>query len=400
MTSKLFRFIVLFSVVTLVACKAALSPEWTLFYTHAKNDETRLEWLSNVAVDAFGDLLSAGETIQTGSNRQQNVLLVKHDSAGNLIWATEYDFAQGAYRSDDKTTDMALDSDGNAYLTGVQYIVENEVQRYGSFLLKVDRFGEVLWVQSISDKEDARDVEVVNGKVYVTGHATQVFDIDGARLLNIPHPEAKAWDVEVDDLGNIFVVGYAAATKYSAEGVRQWSVAQPEGLSHQASVAVNHDGSLTIAHTTSTNAVRIAGITANGTASWDKTYLPPQQSYGLPGHALVKADWRGDIMLAVSNDKGRRLVKLSSSGQQQWQATSSGIVKDFTIGSDGAVYVVGGGSNEKYDANGNFIAEATVSPTTQITTGAIALDGNDIYVGYSANNSGGFQFFLSKYIDQ
>lgn len=400
MTSKLFRFLVLFSVVSLVACKAALNPEWTLFYSHTQNDESRLEWLSNVAVDSYGDVLTAGDTIRTGVNRQQNVLLTKHDRNGTLIWATEYDFAQGAYRSDDNTTDLALDNDGNAYLVGVQYIVENELQRYGSFLMKVDRFGDVVWTQLLSDKEDARDVEVVGGKVYVTGHATQVFDLDGARLLNIEHSDAKAWDVEVDDLGNIYVVGYASATKYDQYGDVEWRVVQPEGLSHQASIVVNGDGSVVIAHTQADNSVRITGISNTGFVEWRNAYSPSQQSYGLPGHALVKTDRRGDIVLVVSNDKGRRIVKLNDSGQQQWQVTSSGIVRDFVIGDDDAVYLVGGGINEKYSASGSFIAEATMSPAAQITTGSIALDGNNIYVGYSANSSDGFNFFLSKYIDQ
>lgn len=400
MTSKLFRFFALFSVVSLVACKAALSPEWTLFYSHTQNDETRLEWLSNVAVDSYGDVLAAGDTIQTGVNRQQNVLLTKHDSNGAFIWATEYDFAQGAYRSDDNTTDLALDNDGNAYLVGVQYIVENDLQRYGSFLMKIDRFGEVVWTQLLSDKEDARDVEVVDGKVYVTGHATQVFDLNGTRLLNIEHPEEKAWDIAVDNIGNIYVVGYASAAKYNQYGELEWRVVQPEGLSHQASIAVNSDESVVIAHTQSDDSVRVVGISNTGFVEWSNVYSPPQQSYGLPGHALVKTDRRGDIVLAVSNDKGRRIVKLNDSGQQQWQVASSGIVRDFVIGDDSAVYVVGGGINEKYSASGSFIAEATMTPAAQITTGSIALDGSNIYVGYSANSSNGFNFFLSKYIDE
>ena len=398
MMSKFFRFPVILSLTILVACTAALSPDWTVFYTQATGDEQRIEWLSNVAVDSYGDVITAGETIRVGTDRQENILLVKHDDRGNLVWATEYDFAQGAYRSDDNVTDMALDSDGNAYLVGVQYIVENDVQRYGSFMMKVDRLGDVIWALTLNDKEDARDVEVSDNKVYVTGHATQVFDLDGQRLLNIEHPDAKAWDVEVDDSGNIYVVGYAAATKYSAEGVLLWSVAQPAGLTHQASITVNADGSAVIAHLESNN-IRVAAISSEGLAQWNKTYAPAQQSYGLPGHALVKTDLRGDIILAVSNDKSRRIVKLNDAGQEAWQVTGSGMVRDFAIDDAGAVYVVGSGKNEKYDANGQFVAEATMDYSVEVTTGSIALDGQNIYVAYSANSGKTFNFFLAKYVD-
>jgi len=398
MTSKFFRFSVILSLTILVACKAALSPDWTVFHTQAEGDEERIEWLSNVAVDSYGDVISAGETIKIGADRQENILLVKHDDNGNLVWATEYDFAQGAYRSDDNVTDMALDSDGNAYLVGVQYIVENDVQRYGSFMMKVDHLGDVVWALTLNDKEDARDVEVSDNKVYVTGHATQVFNLDGQRLLNIEHPDAKAWDVEVDASGNIYVVGYAAATKYNAEGVLLWSVAQPAGLTHQASIAVNTDGSAVIAHLESRN-IRVAAISSDGQIQWNKTYAPAQQSYGLPGHALVKTDLRGDIILAVSNDKSRRIVKLNDAGQETWQVTGNGIVRDFAIDDTGAVYVVGSGTNEKYDANGQFVAEATMDYSVEVTTASIALDGQNIYVAYSANSGSTFNFFLAKYVD-
>lgn len=398
MMSKLSRFSVILSLTVLVACKAALSPDWVVFYTQAVDGEERIEWLSNVAVDSYGDVITAGETIVLGADRQENVLVAKHDTGGNLIWATEYDFAQGAYRSDDNVTDMALDNDGNAYLVGVQYIVENDVQRYGSFMMKVDSLGAVVWTLALSDKEDARDVEVSDNKVYVTGHSTQVFDMDGLRLLNIEHPDAKAWDVEVDDLGNIYVVGYAAATKFNAEGAQVWSVVQPEGLTHQASIAVNIDGSVVIAHLESNN-IRVVGISSEGLPQWNKSYTPSQQSYGLPGHALVKTDWRGDIVVAVSNDKSRRIVKLNDAGQEVWQVTGSGIVREFMIDDTGAVYVVGSGTNEKYDANGQFVAEATMDYAVGVTSGSIALDGQDIYIAYSAKSDSTYKFFLAKYVD-
>ena len=398
MTSTLFRFSVVLSLAVLVACKASLSPDWTVFHTQAVEGEERIEWLSNVAVDPYGDVITAGETIRIGADRQVNTLLVKHDDRGNMLWATEYDLAQGAYRSDDNVTDMALDSDGNAYLVGVQYIVENDVQRYGSFMLKIDRWGEVVWAQTLSNKDDARDVEISGNKVYVTGHATQVFNLDGQRLLNIEHPDSKAWDIEVDNTGSIYVVGYAAAQKYSPTGVLLWSVAQPEGLTHQASIALNIDNSVVIAHLESRN-IRVAAISSDGQVQWNKTYTPTQQSNGLPGHALVKTDWRGDIVLAVSNDKSRRIVKLNDAGQEAWQVSSSGIVRDFVIDDAGSVYIVGSGTNEKYDADGQFIAEATMDYRVEVTSGSIALDGQNIYVAYSANSGSTFNFFIAKYVD-
>ncbi|MFT6264462.1 MAG: hypothetical protein ACJAWS_000600 [Oleiphilaceae bacterium] len=399
MSSKLLRFFIILSVTTLVGCKAELNPEWSLFYTQAQSNENRVEWLSNVAVDTFGDVLTAGQTITTGANREANVLLVKHDDNGDLIWASEYNFADETYRSDDKTTDMVLDDDGNTYLVGVQYIVENDQGRSGSFLMKFDRFGDVAWAQQLSNEEDARDIEISDNKLYVTGYATQVFDLSGQRLLNITHPDAKAWDIEIDDAGSMYVVGYAAASKFNENGVQLWTVSLPEELSHQASIAINADGSVVIAHNQTDRSTRIAAISDIGTPQWSKTYSPSQQSYGIPGPALVNTDWHGDIILALSNDKSRRIIKLNENGKVLWKVASSGILQEFIVDNDGAVYAVGGGTNEKYDANGNFIIQTTKAPGTQVTTGSIAMNGEDLYVGYSAVNNGEINFLLEKYID-
>ncbi|WP_197481180.1 hypothetical protein, partial [Oleiphilus sp. HI0086] len=70
------------------------------------------------------EIISGGSTIRTGTDRQQNILLVKRSSDGELIWSTDIDLAKGNYRSDDKITDLTLDSDGNSYAIGVSYIVE------------------------------------------------------------------------------------------------------------------------------------------------------------------------------------------------------------------------------------------------------------------------------------
>ncbi len=401
MKSTLSRLTITLSILVLAACKAALDPEWTLFYTQAMGSETRVEWLSNVAVDSYGNVLVAGDTIRTGANRQQNALLVKHDTNGSLEWAAEYDFAQGQYRSDDNVTDMVVDLDGNTYLVGVQYIVEGEAQRYGSFLMKVDRWGDIEWAKSISAFEDARDIELKNGLLYVTGHTTQVYGLDGSLRLKIAHSEAKAWDIEVDDLGSIYVAGYAAVSKFNSQGGLVWRVDQPEGLSHQASLVVAADGRVVTAHNQSDQSTRVAAISSQGQPLWSKVYQPARQSNGLPGPALIKKDVRGDLVLLSSNVAGRRMVKLSDTGRELWQTSNSnGIVQDFTIGDDGAVYVVGGGTNEKFDRNGNFVAEATMNHGVESTTGSIAKSGDDIYIGYSALRNGTYNFFLAKYIDQ
>ncbi|MFV1872921.1 MAG: hypothetical protein ACMZ64_06345 [Oleiphilus sp.] len=397
MNSKLIKCLLVLSFFTLTACKTDITPEWEHYYSQASGDESRVEWLSNIAVDPYGDIISSGSTVLIGGNREQNVLIIKQDPNGNLVWATEYDLAQGQYRSDDKVTDMVLDADGNIYVVGVGYIVRDG-QEYGSFMMKLDSYGDVQWVQTLSDKEDARDLELVNDLLYVTGFATQVFNLDGQRQLRVEHE--KAWDIEVDQSGHFYIVGATQAQKYAPNGTQVWSTQLQADLQLQASIALQLDGSVVVAHNHDDRSTRVSGISSQGQIQWNKTYSPARQSYGFPGPALVKTDWRGDIVLSLSNDRGRRLVKLNDIGGQEWQVTSSGIVHDFLIGDSGDIYAVGGGINEKYDGNGKFIASTEQTPSTQITTGAIAIDGDNMYVGYSAVNNGEIDFYTAKFIDE
>lgn len=398
METNLFRLFIIITSFSITGCKTNILPEWEQYFSLAKDNESRVEWLSNIAVDAYGDVISGGSTVLIGGNRQQNVLIVKHDSNGNLLWSTEYDIAQGAFRSDDSVTDMVLDVDGNSYLIGVRYIVENDQQRYGSFLIKFDHYGEVNWVTELSDKEDARDIELKNDLLYVTGFSTQIFNLEGQRQLKVDHN--KAWDIEVDELGNFYITGASSAEKYSSNGTLVWSVNLQADLQLQASLALNMDGSIVVAHNHDDRTTRVTGISSNGQIQWNRKYLPAKQSYGFPGPALVKTDWHGDLLLSLSNDRGRRIVKLNDLGREEWQITSSGIVKDFLIGDDGSVYAVGGGVNEKYDSNGKFLAATTQTSSTQITTGSISIEGDEMYVGYSAVNNGEINFYLAKFIDK
>lgn len=398
MKTRFAYLLTILSFIALSGCKTEINPEWETYFSQASEGESRVEWLSNVAVDTYGSIISGGSTVATGSERTQNILVVKQSANGSVEWATEYDIAQGEYRSDDKITDMVLDSDGNVYLIGVRYIVENNQQRYGSFLLKIDSYGDVAWTYELSDQEDARDIEIKNDLIYVTGFATQIFNYNGQRQLKIAHE--KAWDIEVDNAGNFYVTGATKAQKYSANGTPVWSVNLQQGLELRASLVLQQDDSVVVAHNHDDRTSRVTAISSDGQIQWSKRYTPSQQSYGFPGPALVLTDWRGNIVLSLSNDRGRRIVKLNDMGREQWQITSSGIVHELLVGDDGAIYAVGGGVNEKYDSDGKFVAATARTPSTQITTGSVAIDGVNMYLGYSAVQNGDIKFYLAKVIDK
>ena len=111
-----------------------------------------------IGVDGIGNIYSTGEFEGTagwaagdsltvyGSN---DIYLTKHSNSGNLIWAKKY-----GWSSDDKARAMAVDRDGNSYVTG--YF--SSTARFGSinvtssgnndvFIAKIDSTGDPIWVR-------------------------------------------------------------------------------------------------------------------------------------------------------------------------------------------------------------------------------------------------------------
>ena len=148
--------------------------------------------------------------------------------------------------------DMAVDSLGNAYVTGTGGWVEQS----GNYLtIKYDPYGNELWKAWYdgpghqSDQAAAIEVDA-SGNVYVTGesegeeyypedYATVKYDTDGnqvwvARYDGPQHETDQARDIAVDPWGNVYVTGQSAQSsspggddyvtiKYSPNGEELWT---------------------------------------------------------------------------------------------------------------------------------------------------------------------------------
>ena len=95
MKTRFAYLLTILSFIALSGCKTEINPEWETYFSQASEGESRVEWLSNVAVDTYGSIISGGSTVTTGSERTQNILVVKQSANGSVEWATEYDIAQG-----------------------------------------------------------------------------------------------------------------------------------------------------------------------------------------------------------------------------------------------------------------------------------------------------------------
>lgn len=394
----------LLSLGLIAACTATIAPEWTRLYNHeAATQPDRLAWLEDMAVNSYGDVLVAGTTIRAGlENREHDLLLVRYTDAGQRLWANDFDLATGSERSDDTALAMALDPQDNAYILANQFRVPDANRSSsGAWLISTDSAGNERWRSNVSSTEEMRALTLANDKLYVTGPKTSVYDLAGNLLQSIDHPDHTANALQAQSNGQFVTAGGTVVTFYGANGQRLWQKTTEAGSWGGGSVLFTMNGDIVATHLREENgAARITRYSPEGQQIWTRTFRAAYQSYGLPGPALVFEDYRGDLVLTASNADGNRVVKLDSAGRVIWNKTSrSGIVKDAALkGTD--LFVVGGGFNAKYDADGNRIAESRAGRNVQITTGSVAIDGDNLYAGYSAESNGTFALFLSQYKDQ
>ena len=171
-----------------------------------------------LAVDSAGNVYVSGRSI--GSKTSRDYATVKYDPNGNELWVARYD----GPANDDSVYAMVLDLDANVIVTGISSGIET---KFDYTTVKYDTDGNELWVARSNGSKNyfdvATDVAVdSNGNVFVTGryyeirlygdYGTAKYDPDGnelgVALYNGPGNRSDtATAIAVDSDDNIFVTG-------------------------------------------------------------------------------------------------------------------------------------------------------------------------------------------------
>lgn len=393
-----------FAFVMLAACTATISPEWVRTYNHKADVESdRLTWLDDMRVDSFGNLVIAATAIRANlQSRVQDFALVKYSPSGQRLWAKDFDLSTSSYTSDDSPVALALDNQDNAYVLVQQFRRQGEQSSSdGTVLISLDSQGNERWRQPLGENQPMNALAVANNKVYVSGVQTRVFDLNGQALLSVVHPDHNAQSIAVNLNGEFLLGGGSATSLYSAAGNQLWNRQQSAPDYAFGEAIFTMSGDVLAANALEENgAAQVVRYSAQGQQLWSRNFSAAYQSYGLPGAPMVFEDNRGDVLMTTSNADGHRVAKLDASGRVVWNTRSrKGIVRDAAL-SNGELFVVGGGQNGKYDRDGNRLGESEVGSSVQITTGSVAIDGNRLYAGYSAQQNGAFGLHVSQYLDQ
>jgi hypothetical protein len=184
-----------------------------------------------IAVDAFGYVYVTGKSVGDSLTVQWDYATVKYRPTGDTVWVRRY-CGPGYWN---EAVAIAVDDFGNVYVTGMSAATGGIDYEYAT--VKYDSLGTQLWVgryNGTGDYQDFAKAVVVDdsGNVYVTGQgweaksgeefATVKYDVNGIELwVRRYHGTGngfnRAYDIGMDDFGNIYVTGISYATETKSD---------------------------------------------------------------------------------------------------------------------------------------------------------------------------------------
>lgn len=243
--------------------------QWVARYDGPTSGE---DYAYGLALDGSGNIYVVGvswggDSWQGGSD--YDYAIVKYDSDGDFEWSVRYDRAQGW----DEATAIAVDDHGNVYVTGWTWTSECA---WDYTTIKLDSNGDELWVAHYdgpaNDLDFARDIAVDGeGNAYVTGwsrgigtgfdYATIKYDVEGqeqwvARFNGCGNGDDYAFKLALDSHGNPHVTGWGKGVgtgtdyftlKYDTDGNQLWFAGHNgpgNGNDHAFDIAVDNQGNV------------------------------------------------------------------------------------------------------------------------------------------------------------
>jgi PKD repeat protein len=361
----------------------AATQQWVARYNGPGNDD---DGVMGIAVDSSGNVYVTGYSVGDGTN--YDYATIKYDPNGNPLWTARYD---GPGHGDDEAMALAVDSVGNAYVTG--YSLKGD--HYECVTVKYDTIGNQAW--------SATHYGPLNGDTMGVG-------------------------ITVDSLGNVYVAGRSSGSyggyilvtiKYDSNGNELWTADYPAACSTSA-IIVDSSGNVYVIGSANGDYATIK-YNSNGSQLWAATYNGPGN--GPDGPRRVAVDPSGNVYVTgwstgIGTGKDIATIKYDSNGNQLWVARYNGPGNgddgvqcvSIVLDSAGNVDVLGDSAGSgtgldyatiKYDTNGNqlWVARYNGPGNGNDTPDRLAVDpmGNVYVVGASPGNGTGLDYATVKY---
>ncbi|MCS3796887.1 SBBP repeat-containing protein [Niastella sp. OAS944] len=292
----------------------------------------------SLAIDNAGNVYVTGSASVTDAN--DDYLTIKYNAAGVKQWEARYN---GAANLDDDAFSIAVDGNGNVYITGRS---QNETAN-DLVTIKYDAAGVMQWVATHNGFGHSIAVDGA-GNVYVTGetvgfgpgndYITIKYNTNGIQqwlaTYDGPGNNDAAEDLAIDAAGNVYVTGRSPAGIDIDEEDRDY-------------VTIKYDN--------------------NGNELWVRRYDGPVAGNFSDEARAITVDASGNIYVTGSSagnnaEDGQDIatIKYDTNGNELWVSRFNGPVNSFDVPFDIAVdasqnvYVTGTSAAEPYE-NGDYI---------------------------------------------
>jgi len=226
-------------------CTIKYDPEGNLIWSKIFDGPgNSADYEKALCVDALGNIYVTGSSVSSVTPGAEDFATIKYDSAGNVLWISRYN---GPDNYTDEPHDIAVDAQGNVYVTG--FTSRNSTGYYDYATIKYNSNGDSLWVKRyiMAGNDVATDLELDRfGNVYVTGYSrgdnanydylTIKYNSAGNQLWSQRYPapgngDNYCWSVAVDSSGGVYITGGSygngtindiATIKYNTQGDEQW----------------------------------------------------------------------------------------------------------------------------------------------------------------------------------
>lgn len=389
--------IILFLVFFTPLASASDNPLWISRYNGTSNG---IDEISDMAVDNLGNVYVTGRS--QGGSSNYDYLTIKYNTNGDTLWAKRYN---GPGNSIDEANDIALDNQGNVYVTGRSVDVSLNTD-YAT--IKYNSNGDVVWLQRYNGPGNQDD---------------------------------NAYSLAVDEFYNVYVTGRSvgitsgadyATVRYNSSGILQW-VSRYNGIGNFTDNAYSicyYGGSLFVtgmSMNTFNSSISADYVTIKynlaGDSVWVKRYNGPGNNYDEPKKMLL--DNSGNVYVtglsrntSAPESADFLTIKYSNAaGDSLWVKRYNGPgnnldeANSLAIDILGNVYVVGVSvasltgydfTTVKYDISGaeQWVARYNFAPPNGYDEATdVALDnvGNVYVTGFSAVITGTGDFVTIKY---
>lgn len=414
--------------------------KWVRRYNGPNNS---FDEASAIAVDKNGNVYVAGYS--TGSGTRGDFTVIKYDADGNQEWINRYNGPVNKY---DGAKDLALDNNGNVYVTGLANI--GEFDETDVLTIKYNASGQQQWAVFYSggwyDKANAMGIDA-SGNVYITLASGPPDDDPDNNFITIKYDTAGtlqweaiydgadgqlgalAADLVLDTAGNVYITGGIsiqreidyATIKYNKNGVQQWIAFYNDpgnGLDRASAIGVDKNGNVYI---TGMSRLDESGYSdyatikynADGMQKWIQRFngVKDQIKGGADVASALAMDTAGNVyvtggMSRLNTGLDYATYKYDENANRIWKKTFNGFsmgpdfARDIAVDTKGNVYVTGtsdGGdyATVKYSKDGETKwvkrYDGPGHSTDEATAIAVDQNGNVYVTGRSVTNPGEFE---------